>query len=68
MKGAASQAIIEQGGTISHQHGIGQDHIQYLSAEKGSLGIELLENVSNFFDPQAILNPQKLFNSDQFKQ
>jgi alkyldihydroxyacetonephosphate synthase len=68
MKHAASSTIVEQGGTISHQHGIGRDHAQYLSSEKGSLGIQLLRNVSNFFDPQAVLNPQKLFDSNHIKQ
>jgi alkyldihydroxyacetonephosphate synthase len=34
MKGAASQVIIANGGTISHQHGVGVDHRAYLEAEK----------------------------------
>jgi alkyldihydroxyacetonephosphate synthase len=68
MKDAASKTIVGQGGTISHQHGIGQDHAEYLSTEIGNLGVQLLRNISNFFDPQAVLNPQKPFNSTQFKR
>ena len=33
-KSAASRKIVELGGTISHQHGVGLDHRVYLSAEK----------------------------------
>ncbi len=60
MKSAASQAIMDHKGTISHQHGVGSDHAPYLAAEKGKLGIEILGNIMNHFDPQGIMNPGKL--------
>jgi alkyldihydroxyacetonephosphate synthase len=60
MKAAASKAIIDHGGTISHQHGIGIDHAPYLSAEKGELGIEALKAALRVFDPEGIMNPGKL--------
>ncbi len=60
MKSAASKAIIDHKGTISHQHGVGLDHAPYLAAEKGNLGIEMLEDVMDHFDPQGIMNPGKL--------
>ena len=63
IKDAASQAIIDQGCTISHQHGIGADHRKYLPNEKGALGINFLQDASNFFDPDQILNPQVMINS-----
>lgn len=63
MKGAASQAIIQFGGTISHQHGIGRDHSQYLVDEKGKIGYELLREIARFFDPSEILNPDALVDS-----
>ena len=59
-KKAASRAIVEAGGTISHQHGVGEDHRQYLSAEKGALGISTLETVFNHLDPAQQMNPGKL--------
>lgn len=34
LKAARAQAIVRFGGTISHQHGVGKDHAQYLTAEK----------------------------------
>lgn len=60
LKAAASRAIIEHGGTISHQHGVGLDHKEYLPAEKGPLGIGVLKAIFNQFDPQGIMNPGKL--------
>lgn len=60
MKSAASQAIMDHKGTISHQHGVGSDHAPYLAAEKGKLGMETVGNVMNHFDPQGIMNPGKL--------
>lgn len=62
MKSGASQAIQRFGGTISHQHGIGSDHLPYLENEKGRLGIDLLRQTCRTFDPHGILNPGKLVN------
>jgi alkyldihydroxyacetonephosphate synthase len=61
LKSAASRVILAQGGTISHQHGVGLDHAPYLEAEKGSLGVGLLRTAAHFLDPQGLMNPGKLF-------
>lgn len=60
MKGAGAEATVLQGGTISHQHGVGFDHKQYLSAEKGELGIKTIAQLLQLFDPQQRMNPGKL--------
>jgi len=60
MKDAASQVIIGQKGTISHQHGVGIDHAVYLAAEKGKIGIDLIRKTAEFIDPNGIFNPGKL--------
>jgi alkyldihydroxyacetonephosphate synthase len=60
IKAAASQAILEHGGTISHHHGVGTDHRSYLAAEKGPLGVRLLGAIKAEIDPQGIMNPGKL--------
>jgi alkyldihydroxyacetonephosphate synthase len=62
LKDVASRAILANGGTISHQHGIGLDHLPYLEAEKGKLGIEALDNILRAFDPNRIMNPGKLID------
>jgi len=60
LKRAASQAIVDCGATISHQHGIGTDHLPYLELEKGSLGMSALGDLCARFDPDGIMNPGKL--------
>jgi alkyldihydroxyacetonephosphate synthase len=60
MKHAASQVVIASGGTISHQHGVGVDHRPYLEAEKGTLGLQMIEAVRHQLDPDRLLNPGKL--------
>ena len=60
IKKAVSDAIVENGGTISHHHGVGTDHLPWLAAEKGILGIELLQAVKAKVDPHYIMNPGKL--------
>jgi len=59
-KQSASRVIVDAGGTISHQHGVGKDHRQYLGAEKGALGISTLKEVFNHLDPGQQMNPNKL--------
>lgn len=60
LKEAASQALVAHGGTISHQHGVGYDHIPYLTAEKGELGMQTLNGLVRQFDPSGMMNPGKL--------
>jgi alkyldihydroxyacetonephosphate synthase len=60
IKGAASEAILANGGTISHHHGVGEDHLPWIAREKGALYIETLRAVKRTLDPKGILNPGKL--------
>lgn len=60
LKAAASQAIVAHGGTISHQHGVGTDHLPYLEAEKGPWGLEALQALCRTLDPWGLMNPGKL--------
>jgi alkyldihydroxyacetonephosphate synthase len=57
LKAAASEAIVAHGGTISHQHGVGRDHRPWLAAEKGDLGLAVLDDVARRLDPDGLLNP-----------
>lgn len=59
-KQAVSRTIIESGGTISHQHGVGLDHAPYLQAEKSAPGLALLRAACRAMDPDGMLNPGKL--------
>jgi alkyldihydroxyacetonephosphate synthase len=59
-KTAASEAIVSNGGTITHHHAIGRDHRQWITAETGELGIEVLRAAKERLDPAGIMNPGKL--------
>jgi alkyldihydroxyacetonephosphate synthase len=63
VKSAASEAIVEVGGTITHHHGVGREHARYMRAEVGDLGIETLRAVKERLDPAGIMNPGKLLPS-----
>ncbi|MGD8398560.1 MAG: FAD-linked oxidase C-terminal domain-containing protein, partial [Anaerolineae bacterium] len=60
LKTAASRAIVAHGGTISHQHGVGTDHLPYMPEEKGPLGMAAIRDLVERFDPSGIMNPGKL--------
>jgi alkyldihydroxyacetonephosphate synthase len=59
-KSAACDAIVANGGTITHHHAVGRDHAPWLPAETGELGVELLRSAKRALDPAGIMNPGKL--------
>ena len=54
LKHHASETIVNNHGTISHQHGVGRDHAPYMPVEKGEQGMELIENLCRHFDPKTV--------------
>jgi alkyldihydroxyacetonephosphate synthase len=59
-KTAASEAMVRNGGTITHHHAVGADHRPWMRDEVGDLGVEVLRAVKAVLDPAGILNPGKL--------
>jgi alkyldihydroxyacetonephosphate synthase len=60
VKSAATQAIVEHGGALSHHHGVGKDHRPWMSAYLGPGGMKALVALKQAFDPRGIMNPGKL--------
>jgi alkyldihydroxyacetonephosphate synthase len=60
VKRAACEAIVANGGTITHHHAVGRDHAPYMEAEVGETGVEVLRSVKEQLDPAGIMNPGKL--------
>ncbi|HZE03733.1 MAG TPA: FAD-linked oxidase C-terminal domain-containing protein, partial [Solirubrobacteraceae bacterium] len=56
-KAAAGRAILDAGGSISHHHGIGSDHVAEYAQEIGPLGLQALRAVKARLDPAGIMNP-----------
>ncbi|MGM0563476.1 MAG: FAD-binding oxidoreductase [Pseudomonadota bacterium] len=63
LKHIASDAVVEYGGTISHQHGVGRDHAPWLPAEKGPLGMGAIRSLVRHFDPDQRMNPGVLLDA-----
>ena len=53
-------ACLENGGSISHHHGSGRGKAQWLAAEHGDAGMELLKRIKHAVDPFGIMNPDVL--------
>jgi len=62
-KSAASDAILANGGTITHHHAIGRDHVPWLRVEVGEVGLDLIRAAKQRLDPAGIMNPGKLLPS-----
>jgi len=53
--------VIDMGGTISGEHGIGITKAPYLEMEISRPALELMSRLKKAFDPRDILNPGKIF-------
>jgi alkyldihydroxyacetonephosphate synthase len=60
VKRAASEAIVQGGGTITHHHAVGRDHAPWLEDEVGREGVAALRALKAELDPAGIMNPGKL--------
>jgi alkyldihydroxyacetonephosphate synthase len=59
-KEAASAAILDAGGTITHHHAVGRDHAPWMEREVGGVAIAALRALKDELDPAGIMNPGKL--------
>lgn len=62
IKAAASDAMCDAGGTITHHHSLGPDHRQWYDREVPPLYREVLRASKNTLDPNWVLNPGILFD------
>jgi alkyldihydroxyacetonephosphate synthase len=58
-KAAACDAILANGGTLTHHHAVGRDHAPWLEREDPG-AVELLRALKERLDPAGIMNPGKL--------
>jgi len=58
------EKVLEWGGTVSGEHGIGMAKIGYLKRQLGPGGVAVLRRIKKSFDPDGLLNPGKMFESD----
>jgi alkyldihydroxyacetonephosphate synthase len=60
LKDAATSAILQSGGALSHHHGIGLDHAPWMVQCLGKPYLDLLRKLKMAVDPYNIMNPGKL--------
>ena len=57
IKTRASDALIAAGGTITHHHAVGRDHMPWYRIQRPDLFGRAFEAAKSVFDPARILNP-----------
>ena len=53
--------VIELNGTLSGEHGVGIAKRDFIDRELDANSLELMRNIKKQFDPNGILNPDKIF-------
>ncbi len=62
IKSAASEALIDAGGTITHHHAVGRDHRPWYDRQRPDLFARALAAAKRELDPSGILNPGVLID------
>ena len=57
IKDRASDAVIDGGGTITHHHAVGRDHMPWYQRQRPALFGAALAAAKRTLDPAGILNP-----------
>ncbi|HMO54607.1 MAG TPA: FAD-linked oxidase C-terminal domain-containing protein, partial [Tepidiformaceae bacterium] len=57
LKKAASDAVIAGGGTITHHHAVGRDHMPWYREQRPPLFADALRAAKAALDPNGVLNP-----------
>ncbi|MEO8800941.1 MAG: FAD-linked oxidase C-terminal domain-containing protein, partial [Polyangiaceae bacterium] len=58
---AMMRAVIDLGGTLSGEHGIGVSKIPYMRLEQSEDLLDIQRDLKRVFDPKELLNPGKIF-------
>jgi alkyldihydroxyacetonephosphate synthase len=61
-KRAASDAVLEAGGTITHHHAVGRDHREWYDRQRPDPFAAALRGAKAAVDPGGVLNPGVLFD------
>jgi alkyldihydroxyacetonephosphate synthase len=57
IKKAASDAVIAGGGTITHHHAVGRDHMKWYERQRPKLFGAALAAAKSVLDPAGVMNP-----------
>jgi len=68
IKQAASEALIANGGTITHHHAVGRDHRPWYEQQRPELFADALAAAKHRLDPDSLLNPGILIDPEHYEQ
>ncbi|MBF0544888.1 MAG: FAD-binding protein [Candidatus Riflebacteria bacterium] len=57
------EMVNSMGGAVSGEHGVGSSKIDYLPRNIDPVSLQLMREIKSIFDPNNILNPEKIFRS-----
>jgi len=60
VKRAIQQAFVDNGGSISHHHGVGVEHSPWLEQDISTQGVAVMRGLFEATDPKGTFNPRKI--------
>jgi len=60
VKRAAQQSFMDHGGTLSHHHAVGTEHLPWLATDISPLGVKAVAAIKHGLDPGNNMNPGRL--------
>jgi alkyldihydroxyacetonephosphate synthase len=65
VKSAIQQAFVDNGGTISHHHGVGVEHSPWLEQDISAEGVAVMRGLFSAVDPGDNFNPGKVVPAER---
>ena len=60
VKKAAEDSFMENGGTVSHHHAVGTEHLPWIEKDLSPAGVKAVKAIKNGLDPNGVMNPGKI--------
>jgi alkyldihydroxyacetonephosphate synthase len=60
IKKAAEDSFLQNGGTVSHHHAIGTEHLPWIEADLSPTGVKAVRALKDGLDPKSVMNPGKI--------
>ena len=64
VKKAAEDAFMKNGGTLSHHHAVGTEHLPWVEEDLSPTGLKAVKALKDGLDPNGIMNPGKIIPSE----
>lgn len=62
LKTSVQQAFVDNGGTLSHHHGVGTEHAPWMEQVLSTEGVSIIRSLFDSTDPGKHLNPGKIID------